>query len=298
MRALDLFGDAVGRVVDGLRRSTAQVAVDGADAGAGAGVVWRADGLVVTNAHVARGGATRVRLADGRELAGRVVSRDVRRDLAAIAVAATGLETATPGDARGLRAGDLVVAVGHPMSVPDAAAVGVLHAPLALRPGRRAWVAADVRLAPGNSGGPLADAEGRVLGLNTMIANGLALAVPTQSVERFLRRGRRAPLGVTVRPVVTTGAGGPAPALLVTALEPGSAAEAAGLLPGDLLVGAAGAPFPDHAGLADALAECEPGDTIPLAVVRGGRELECTVVVRPRPQRSDADAGDAGRHAA
>lgn len=293
MRALELFAGDVERVIGELRRSTVQVAVDqGRGAGAGAGVVWRADGLVVTNAHVATRDEARVRLADGRELAGRVVSRDARRDLAAISVPATGLPAATPGDARALGPGELVVAVGHPMSVADAAAVGVLHAPLTLRPGTRAWVAADIRLAPGNSGGPLADAEGRVLGLNTMIANGLALAVPTQAVERFLRRDRRAPLGVTVRPVAVVDRTVPRLGLLVTALEPGGAAEAAGLLIGDVLVGAAGEPFVEPAGLHDALAETEPGDELRLELVRGGRVRERTVVVGDRPSepRAAADA--------
>ena len=276
-------------VADRLRAVT--VAVEDHGRGGGSGIVWPAPRhapapLVVTNAHVVGGKRQRVHLPDGRTVEARLVRRDARRDLALLELRDTTPTTATvalPGDARALRPGDLVLAFGHPLGVRDALSVGVLHAHDALLPGRRAWVRADVRLAPGNSGGPLADAEGRVIGVNTMIAGGLALAVPTLAVERFLRAGWARPaLGVTVRPVAVRDRerGRPRLGLLVTALAPGGAAAGAGLLVGDVLLGAAGLPFAEPDDLADAVAETSAGDVLPLAVRRAGADLARDVVVR------------------
>src|SRR5204863_7755459 len=112
----------------------------------------------------------------------------------------------TVRDGSTLRIGELVVAVGHPRGIRGAAAMGIVHA-LGPRdaPGHRRWIRADVRLAPGNSGGPLADASGRVVGVNTMVAHGLGLAIPSSAVERFLEDGGRRPyVGVMTRPVVAS----------------------------------------------------------------------------------------------
>jgi serine protease Do len=176
---------AVGDVAARLGRVTVQVRAGARSAGAG--VIWRRDGLIVTNAHVAAGASATVVLSDGRELAARVLARDPRRDLALLSIGAAPLEAALHADARGLRPGELVIALGHPLGVPYAAALGVVHrAPGAVR-GPGGWLHADIRLAPGNSGGPLADSAGRVVGINAMIVNGLGIAVPTHLVERFVR---------------------------------------------------------------------------------------------------------------
>src|SRR4029450_8978197 len=84
-----------------------------------------------------------------------------------------------------LRTGDLVVALGHPWGITGAIALGIVHV-VETRRGAPRWIRADIRLAPGNSGGPLADARGRVVGVNTLIAGGLGVAVPTTTVTRFL----------------------------------------------------------------------------------------------------------------
>ncbi|HUQ80412.1 MAG TPA: trypsin-like peptidase domain-containing protein, partial [Gemmatimonadaceae bacterium] len=92
-----------------------------------------------------------------------------------------------------LRTGDLVLALGNPLGITGALALGVVHA-VERRRGAPRWLRADIRLAPGNSGGPLADARGRVVGVNTLIANGLGVAVPVTTVLRFLSdvsQGRR-----------------------------------------------------------------------------------------------------------
>jgi serine protease Do len=184
LRAVPGFERAIEKVAEALGRVTVHVHAGGRSAGAG--VVWLRSGLVVTNAHVAVGPRAEVVLPDGRALPARVIGRDTGRDLAALAVTADGLEAALRTDARGLRAGELVVALGHPFGVSYAASLGVVHrAPgPAQEPG--GWMQADIRLGPGNSGGPLADISGRVVGINAMIVRGLGIAVPTHVVEGFV----------------------------------------------------------------------------------------------------------------
>jgi len=183
--ALSLGLDAALEDVAGqLRQVTVQVRAGSRSAGAG--VVWLRRGLVVTNAHVATGTAAEIVLPDGRALEGRFLARDPRRDLAAFALPPGDHAAAIRADARGLRPGELVVAVGHPLGVAYAAALGIVHrAPNGGR-GPGAWLQADIRLAPGNSGGPLADAAGRIVGINAMIVGGLGFAVPTHVIERFI----------------------------------------------------------------------------------------------------------------
>jgi serine protease Do len=176
-----------------LSRSTVQV--HGGRARSGSGVIWEAGGLIVTNAHVARAPA-RVVLADGRAVSGRVLAWDRACDLAALAIDADDLPAVIVGDSDGLRVGDLVLAVGHALGLPAAVTAGVIHA-LSSRGRRSGLIQADLRLAPGNSGGPLADARGRVVGINTMIAGGLACAVPSRVVERFLAAARHETLAAT-----------------------------------------------------------------------------------------------------
>jgi len=179
---------ALAELAGGLRRSTVEVRTGGA--GVGSGVIWTADGVVVTNAHVARSDVTTLVLWDGRTVSGRVTARDRRRDLATIAITGggivDGLRPATIGHPSTLRTGDLVVALGNPLGVAGALALGIVHALEPGHAGRPRWIRADIRLAPGNSGGPLADAQGRVVGVNTMIAGGLGIAVPVTTVARFL----------------------------------------------------------------------------------------------------------------
>jgi len=187
-----LLDDASAALAERLRRVTVRLAGRGWN-GAGSGVVWRHDGLIVTNAHVARGAAMTVSLYDGRELTGRVAWRSRSMDLAALQVDARDLLAAGTADAGSLRAGALVFAMGAPLGMADALATGVVHgAPTLDRAGRPLLVRADIRLLPGNSGGPLADAAGRVIGINSMVVNGLGVAVATEAVEGWLRRHAQA----------------------------------------------------------------------------------------------------------
>jgi serine protease Do len=171
-------------LADDLRRIT--VELTNGDEFAGSGVVW-APGWVVTNAHVARRPRVRLRLADGRRPEGRLVARDGDADLALLRVPALDLRPPTLAGPDALRVGSLIVAVGHPLGVRGALTAGVIHAIGPIVRGGRSWIQADLRLAPGNSGGPLADARGYVLGVNAMVAGSLALAIPAPEVTRFVR---------------------------------------------------------------------------------------------------------------
>ena len=171
-----------------LRAVTVAVQTRGSRSGQGSGILWDAGGTIVTNAHVVHGDAARVTLADGRAMEARVIAWDPRRDLAVLRLdraesAGVPLPVARVGDPSRLRAGELVVALGHPLGVPHALALGAVH--VAGSP-RALHVVADIRLAPGNSGGPLADAQGRVIGVNSMVVGGLGVAVSVNAVRRLL----------------------------------------------------------------------------------------------------------------
>lgn len=183
--SLEPLGTELADVAAALRRSTVEIRTRGT--GVGSGIVWDSTGTIVTNAHVARSDRAQVVLADGRELAGTVNARDPRRDLATIAVdvAGTTIPAATMGHPTDLRTGDLVLALGNPLGISGALALGIVHV-VERRRGAPRWIRADIRLAPGNSGGPLADVRGRVVGVNTLIANGLGMAVPITTVLCFL----------------------------------------------------------------------------------------------------------------
>jgi serine protease Do len=255
-----------GEIAERLRRSTVQV-FDGEPArgrrarGCGSGVIWRADGAVLTNAHVVRSETPEVELWDGRRFGARVVSRDGRRDLALLRTDSTGLEPSSPGDSNSVRAGEFVLAIGSPLGFAGAISRGVVHStgPI-MGMGKHAWIRAGVQLAPGNSGGPLANAHGEVIGINTAIFNGLGLAIPSNVATEFVTRGPRPALGVTLRPEQH--------GLRVLHVEPDGPAAVASLMEGDLLLGT----FDD---LSDALDS--GGDVLALRFLRTNRVRETHV---------------------
>jgi serine protease Do len=249
-----------GEIAEQLRRST--VLIHSGGRGAGSGVIWSSDGLVVTNAHVVRGSRVNVQLWDGREFEAAIGSRDSRRDLAQLRINAANLPAASAGDSSAVRPGELAIAIGNPMGFVGALATGVIHAVGPLRGlGRQSWVQADVRLAPGNSGGPLANAHGKIVGINTMVAGRLALAIPSNSVRDFLSAGpANAWLGVTVHPALIPRSAGAGKTfgLVVLEVEPGSPADLASLMPGDILIGAEEKSFAAIEDLASALQGSSP----------------------------------------
>jgi serine protease Do len=269
-----------GEVAERLRRSTVQVQqTRGRGQGAGSGIIWSGDGLIITNAHVAQDSQAKVSLWDGSTYDASVLNRDARRDLASLKIHAAGLPAATPGNSSALRVGELVIAVGNPFGFIGALTTGVVHS----LPGRQRWVAADVRLAPGNSGGPLADAQGRVIGINTMIAGGLALAVPSNAVGQFLKGETGPSLGVTLQPVPLRDGGF---GFLLLKVDPGSAAEGASLMIGDLLIGAAGRPFASFDDLHAAVESS--GEALDLQFLRGDRRSTRSTAVRLRARKPEA----------
>jgi len=265
-----------------LQRSTVHVRVG--RMGGGSGVIWQPDGLVITNAHVARGPRAQVELSDGRTFDAEVVAHNAQRDLAALRFPAADLPAAIIGDSDTLRVAQVVAAVGNPLGLTGALTLGIIHAiaPAEGR-GRQSWVQADVHLAPGNSGGPLADVQGRVVGINSMVSGNLGLAVPSNAVQRFLGvDGARPRLGITLQPVVIPSGGGrSAEGLLVLEVQPGGAADRAGIGIGDVLIGAGGTAFQGSDGILRALDETSVGFELSLEMLRGGRRTSALVVFEP-----------------
>jgi serine protease Do len=280
-----------------------------------------AEANVITNAHVvaaARAKTLTIRVHDGRELEATVAAIDPTHDLALLRTKASGLRAAEYGDSSALRVGELVLAVGNPWGREGAVTVGVVEsrAPadpdLELEPAedenvpeqpperdpRRAWgvwrprrielIQADVRLYPGNSGGPLADSRGRVVGINAMVGGGLGFAIPSRTVQQFVAEADGAVhpilLGVQVLTV-------PLPealrqrlgiqqetAPLIAAVETGGAGERAGLLVGDVLLAVddAAVRAAEHLGrILNRMGAREQPRA--LSIVRGGERLTLTV---------------------
>lgn len=270
------LSSAIAAVAERVRHSVVTVR---SRAGGGAGTVWRAGGLIVTNSHVAPGDRAEV-VAGETVLAAAVVARDAHRDLALLCVDAPGLRPAEIGDSHAVRVGELVIAIGNPWGQPGVVTAGVVLAKGRMTAEDQApiddAIRADLRLAPGNSGGPLADARGRVIGINAMVAGGVAIAIPSAMVEDFLAFGEHTPgvLGIAVQPTplpaaIAESAPGEPAGLLVTDVVPGSAAEAAGFIPGDLLIGL-GAAEPGLERLVSALRALRVGEPVTFRVWRAG----------------------------
>jgi serine protease Do len=281
----------LGEIAERVRRSTVLVQPGGR--GSGSGVVWSDDGLIITNAHVARGPSAKISLWDGREFQAEVTARDARLDIAALRISATQLSAATSRDSSDVRAGEIALAVGNPFGFLGALTTGIVHAVGPIRGlGSRNWVQSDVRLAPGNSGGPLTDAQGRIIGINSMVAGSLALAIPSNDVRRFLQgQAGRNWLGVTLTPVRLPSASRQEIGLLVLGLEPSGPAALASLLPGDILLGSEKQPFRSTDDLAEVLEENRAG-VLRLAFLRGDytRVRKVSVQLRARNSRAGAAA--------
>ena len=190
---LQQLNTEMAHVVGDVRR--ALVEVRGGERGAGSGTIWHSDGLILTNAHVVRRSPLTVTLADGRTLPARLLAHDARHDLAALAVDSTGLPTVELGNSRDLQPGQWVIALGHPWGVRGAVTAGVVigvgrewpDTPRAPLGGE--LIAVDLPLRPGNSGGPLVDVRGRLVGINTMITGPtVGLAVPVHAAKAFLHQ--------------------------------------------------------------------------------------------------------------
>jgi serine protease Do len=263
--------DELASVAENLRKMT--VKVRSSSFGSGSGVIWRSteeSSLIITNAHVATNNKATVELCDGRIFEAVRTNIDPTKDLAALKIDETDLPIATIDNSDALRVGEFVLAVGNPFGDKGTVTSGIIHAC------HQRIIMADIRLFPGNSGGPLADCLGRVIGINTMIVNGFAVAIPSLTVERFLR-GNRQKLGVTLQPVLVDATNNRTLGLLVLLVNSGSAAEAAGVLVGDILIGVSGQLFTKPNDLSNYLEHTNSSEPLPLQILRGGQQLVCQV---------------------
>ena len=265
--ALDAYSRVVTSVAERLTPSVASLRVrqraDRSVEGSGSGVVVAPDGFALTSAHVVdgtdRGSASFV---DGREVAFDVAGRDRLSDLAALRLQGGEFTAAELGDAKDLRVGQLVVAIGNPMGFAGSVTAGVVSAlgrALPVRAGRvvENVIQTDAALNPGNSGGALADGRGRVVGINTAVAGfGLGLAVPIDDstrriIQALMTEGRfhRAYIGIAggARPLPPRAAAatGQAHGVEVMEVVEGSPAERAGIRSGDLIVELDSVPIAD-----------------------------------------------------
>jgi serine protease Do len=183
-------------VIENVRQSLVQLT--NGYRGAGAGTIWHPDGLILTNAHVVGGShvsgrhAPRVTLWNGRTFTSTLLAYDEKLDLAALSIEATALPTIELGNARSLRPGQWVIALGHPWGVMGAVSAGAVidvGVPQELPRYAGELIQVGLQLRPGHSGGPLVDSDGRLVGINTMISGPkVGLAIPLYVVKEFLRQ--------------------------------------------------------------------------------------------------------------
>lgn len=281
----------------------------------GSGFIVSADGYVVTNNHVVEG-ATKitVSLDDGRELPATLVGTDAKSDIAVLKVAAEdSLPTVRWGDSDALRTGDPVLAIGDPFGIGTTVTAGIVSAR-----GRDLhsgpyddFIQVDAAINHGNSGGPLVDARGEVVGINTAIYSpnggnvGVGFAIPAahaqQVVAKIIAHGtiEHGFIGVTIQPVDDQIAGAigldRAAGALVASVQPSSPAEAAGVQVGDVVLKVNGADVATPKDLSRAIADLAPGDQAALVVLRGGEETDLDINVgRMEGEEAAAAPQDAG----
>jgi S1-C subfamily serine protease len=306
---LDAYSRAVVEAVEKVGPSVAHLRIferegDDEAKSSGSGFIFTPDGFLLTNSHVvAEAGRIEAVLADGRRLPARVIGDDPDSDLALLRLPADGLPAAELGDSSRLRPGQLAIAVGNPLGFENSVTAGVVSA--LGRSFRSAGgrmiddvVQTDAALNPGNSGGPLVDSRGRVIGVNTAVilqAQGLCFAIPSNAASAvasaILRDGRvrRGYLGfggqnisLSRRSARVLGLPG-GTALLAIMVERGGPAEAAGLREGDVLLSFDGLPIEGMDGLRRCLGEGSIGTASRLSVLRRDRRLELEVVPAETP---------------
>ena len=302
---LDAYSRAVITVVESIGPAVVSIHVGGTAGekgeitGAGSGVVVTPDGYVLTNSHVVHGaGRLQVTLTDGRTFSASLIGEDPYTDLAVIRVDAFGLPYAALGDSASLRVGQLVIAIGNPFGFQSTVSTGVISAlgrSLRAQSGRliENIVQTDVPLNPGNSGGPLVDSRGRVIGINTAIirmAQGISFSVPVNTakwvISQILMHGhvRRGYLGIAgqQRPFnrrVARFFGLPNEyAVEVVSVTEGSPAGEAGLLMGDLIVSMNGHSVMNVDDLHRFLSEGPIGQRVRLTLIRRTERIELEVV--------------------
>jgi S1-C subfamily serine protease len=269
--------------------------------GSGSGVIIAPDGYVLTNSHVVHGASRlEVGLSDGRQVPATLIGADPHTDLAVVRVPESGLPPARFGDSSRLKVGQLVIAIGNPLGFQATVTAGVVSAlgrSLRSESGRliEDIIQTDAALNPGNSGGPLVDSRGQVIGINTAViqyAQGICFAIPGNTARRvaglLIKEGRvrRAQVGVH-------GETRPLPRRLVHELRlsaetgvqihsvlPGSPAEAAGLRPGDILLAIEGTTIADVDDLHRYLTRFPEERQVSLRILRDGEPRELPIRLR------------------
>jgi S1-C subfamily serine protease len=309
---LDAYSDAVTRVVEAVSPAVVHLGVrqemlgrggqrfEGR--GSGSGVLITPDGYLITNNHVVQGAReVEVTLSDGRTLPGTLVGTDAATDLAVVRAGGSGLPTAVLGDSEKLRPGQIAIAIGNPLGYQASVTAGIVSAlgrTLRSESGSliEDVIQTDAALNPGNSGGPLVDSHGRVIGINTAIiqyAQGICFAVPINTARwvagLLIKEGRvdRAYLGLTgqTRPIarrwVYEHGLAAATGIFVHQVMPGSPAARAGVMPHDLIVSLDDRPTPSFDALHRATTRLQPGIAVSLQLLRD-TELITTRVLPER----------------
>jgi S1-C subfamily serine protease len=256
---LDAYSQAVTRVVKSVSPAVVKIDISGRHRGSGSGFLFTHDGFILSNSHVVHGagnGEIEVTLGDGRTFAATLIGDDPDTDLAVIRIEAPGVVPVTLGDSGSLQVGQLVIAIGNPYGFQATVTAGVISAmgrTFRAQSGRLIdnMLQTDAALNPGNSGGPLVNSHGEVIGVNTAVilpAQGLCFAVPSETAKyvagRLIRDGKitRAFIGVAGQNVpihtrlVRFYKLPEKTAILVVGVEPGSPAASAGVQDGDLIV--------------------------------------------------------------
>ena len=278
--------------------------------GMGSGFIVDAKGIILTNAHVVDGAdEVTVTLADRREFKAKVLGTDKATDVAVLKIDATDLPVVHTGDANKARVGEWVVAIGAPYGLEHTVTSGIISAKSRSLPGDSVvpFLQTDAAVNPGNSGGPLYNMDGEVIGINSQIFSrsggfqGLAFAVPINVAldvkDQIISHGKvtHGKLGVTVQEVnqglaESFGMKQPGGALVGTVQKDGPGAKA-GLEPGDVITSFNGTPILRSGELPPMVASLKPGSTAKLGVWRDGKERTLTVTVGERETERSADAG-------
>jgi serine protease Do len=273
--------------------------------GMGSGVLIHKTGLILTNDHVVEGmDRLKVELDDGRTFTARVVGKDRPTDVAVIRIdgAPADLPAAELGDSDATQVGDLVLAIGSPFGYSQTVTAGIISAKGRSSVGINAYedfIQTDAAINPGNSGGPLVNMRGEVVGINSAIASssgqfsGVGFAIPISQINLMLpvlTQGgtiSRGVLGVIIQPVTPELAQhfglGATKGVLISEVNKDSAAEKAGLVPGDVIVRYDDRPIVDGAHLRNVVAATKPGSQVDVAVFRGGKGEIVSVTIDKLP---------------
>ena len=285
--------------------------------GLGSGMIYRADGLILTNAHVVRGADTvAVTLSDGRKFKNaKVLGRDERTDIAVVKIEATGLPIVKLGDSSGVRVGDWAIAVGNPFGLDHTLTVGVISAKgreidLAKNGDSRTdYLQTDASINPGNSGGPLLDIYGRVIGINNAIYSesggnqGIGFAIPVNTArgvaDQLAKTGkvRRGYLGVSIRNVEDVGAAfGLDPnqkgVLVEKITDPNTPGAKAGLKAGDVITKFNGESVTKSNELQRLVGTSPVGSQVTLTVLRGDQTIQLKATLDELPEVKPDAADD------